>query len=483
MQWMPTSGLAILMGLVLGGIVKASNNDQAISAQEFDSELFTLLLLPVIIFEAAYHSSNYYVFLMLKPILLFAFVGTMISFLLIWPTSTVFLPTTEAAMFAALISAVDPVATLSVFSEIKVEPKLDAFVSGEAILNDAIAIALYRAANEFEGDNATRSIGENIGLFILLVISSVAIGLGVGLLCALAFKFGRLWQVHHVQSEVVIFVAFSYTSFLIAEMADQSGIIASLIAGFTMKDFARPNLTAKAQQETTASLKVLAHASETFIFVQVGINTSLYGFSDFDAGFIVLTIVMCIACRAFSTFSLAFLHNLCKKKTSNTYLPWNFQFISFWSGLRGAIAFAVAFGFPNDNGNRSVVISTVCFVILFTVLVQGGTSRLALSRLDIKTNCEPESKSDLKKKEAQIQKSAFRMRLLGWSRYVKSYVHRTGAISSPDDVVQVQSLIGSATTSSPVVDVESIRIREEMVAEEEKDDNDDDDGGVLGTEI
>ena len=180
------------------------------------------------------------------------------------------------------------------------EPKLEAFVSGEAILNDAIAIALYRAAKEFEGSNATRSIGENLGLFVLLVISSVAIGFGVGLLSALAFKYGRLWQVHHVQSEVVIFIAFSYCSFLIAEMAgkffffcffvslctththththfiytDQSGIIASLIAGFTMKDFARPNLTARAQRMTTESLKILAHASETFIFVQVGINTS-----------------------------------------------------------------------------------------------------------------------------------------------------------------------------------------------------------------
>ena len=74
MQWMPASGLAILMGLILGGIVKASHNDTAIATQEFDSGLFTLLLLPVIIFEAAYHSSNYYVFLMLKPILLFAFI-------------------------------------------------------------------------------------------------------------------------------------------------------------------------------------------------------------------------------------------------------------------------------------------------------------------------------------------------------------------------------------------------------------------------
>lgn len=457
LEWIPTSGLAIVMGLVLGGIVKISNNDTAISTQEFDSKLFTLLLLPVIIFEAAYHSSNYYVFLMLKPILLFSFAGTLLSFFVIWPCSLSFLPNAEAAMFAALISAVDPVATLSVFSAIKVEPKLEAFISGEAILNDAISIALYRAAKEFEGENAARSLGENIGLFILLLTSSVAIGLGVGLICAVAFKFGRLWQVHHVQSEIVIFIAFSYTSFLIAEMAGQSGIIASLIAGFTMKDFAKPNLTMKAQEQVTESLKVLAHASETFIFVQVGINTALYGFSEFNFGFIVLTILMCLVSRFFSTFSLSFLHNFFKKETSNTYLPRSFQVVSFWSGLRGAIAFAVAFDFPNDNNNRALIISTVCFVILFTVLMQGSTTRMVISKMGIQTGCEPESKKDLKSKEAQIQKSTFRLRLLGLSRWVKSYVHRPGAMTSGDDALQVRSLIGRAD----VVDSSDVAIDEE----------------------
>ena len=236
---------------------------------------------------------------------------------------------------------------------------------------------------------------------------------------------------------------------------DQSGIIASLVAGFTMKDFARPNLTARAQRMTTESLKILAHASETFIFVQVGINTSLYGFSDFDIGFITLTIVMCIACRALSTFVLSFFHNSCRRETSSTYLPRNFQVVSFWAGLRGAIAFAVAFGFPNDNSNRSLVISTVCFVILFTVLVQGGTTRMTLSKMGIQTGVEPETKKDLKRKEAALNKSAFRMYLLGVSRYIKSYVHRTGAISSPDDAVQVQNLIGSG---AEVVDPDSVTL-------------------------
>ena len=49
-------------------------------------------------------------------------------------------------MFASLISAVDPVATLGVFGAMGVHPKLNAFVYGESILNDAVAIVAYKPA-------------------------------------------------------------------------------------------------------------------------------------------------------------------------------------------------------------------------------------------------------------------------------------------------------------------------------------------------
>ena len=45
---------------------------------------------------------------------------------------------------AALISAVDPVATLAIFSSTGADPKLNALIFGESVLNDAVAIVLVR---------------------------------------------------------------------------------------------------------------------------------------------------------------------------------------------------------------------------------------------------------------------------------------------------------------------------------------------------
>jgi sodium/hydrogen exchanger 8 len=51
---------------------------------------------------------------------------------------------TESLAFGSLISAVDPVATLAIFTALDVDPVLNMLVFGESILNDAVAIVLTK---------------------------------------------------------------------------------------------------------------------------------------------------------------------------------------------------------------------------------------------------------------------------------------------------------------------------------------------------
>ncbi|GLJ42735.1 hypothetical protein SUGI_0886010, partial [Cryptomeria japonica] len=54
------------------------------------------------------------------------------------------LPFQESLMFGALISATDPVTVLAIFQELGCDTNLYALVFGESVLNDAVAISLYR---------------------------------------------------------------------------------------------------------------------------------------------------------------------------------------------------------------------------------------------------------------------------------------------------------------------------------------------------
>jgi NhaP-type Na+/H+ or K+/H+ antiporter len=70
--------------------------------------------------------------------------------------TTMNLRLTDALAFGALISAVDPVATLAIFSAMDVEPVLNMLVFGESILNDAVSIVLC---------NILMKVGRQRGLF------------------------------------------------------------------------------------------------------------------------------------------------------------------------------------------------------------------------------------------------------------------------------------------------------------------------------
>jgi hypothetical protein len=127
---MPASGATIITGMVFGAIISAISKGTKVGDSmhelkgiaEFDEATFVLILLPIIVFESGYALSRTFFFSQLGSILLFAIAGTMISTAVVGfflyagcanGTISTNLSLEEALAFAALISAIDPVATLA----------------------------------------------------------------------------------------------------------------------------------------------------------------------------------------------------------------------------------------------------------------------------------------------------------------------------------------------------------------------------------
>jgi len=151
---------------------------------KLDSRAFFLFFLPPIIFESGYnlHKGNF--FGNFGSIMIFAVFGTIISTLVIaiGLGSLGLLPWVDAFVFGSLISSVDPVATLAIFNALDVDPTLYTLVFGESVLNDAIAIVLFKTFLGFM--HSSFSAGT-----ILVIVTHFLLtffgALSIGCLCAL----------------------------------------------------------------------------------------------------------------------------------------------------------------------------------------------------------------------------------------------------------------------------------------------------------
>ena len=92
----------------------------------------------------------------------------------------------------SLVGATDPVSVLAIFTDLGVEENLFAVVFGESVLNDAVAVVLYRAFSGMGETFSVQALARAMGTFMSTFLGSTAIGVGTGLASALFFKRFKL---------------------------------------------------------------------------------------------------------------------------------------------------------------------------------------------------------------------------------------------------------------------------------------------------
>lgn len=231
----PESCLLMILGLVVGAILYGTKLSSQ-KAYVLNSDTFFLFLLPPIILEAGYFMPNRPFFNNIGTILLFAIVNTFFNTVLIGLTLWGFSFTplyggTQFEMlhcfvFAALISAVDPVAVLATFVEIHVNDMLYIIVFGESLLNDAVSVVLYRLFDAFAEMGQENILPVDIVLggvsFVIVAGGGVIIGIIFGIIACYTTKFTS----HAPILEPLIIITYSYLSYVTAEMCSTSGILA-----------------------------------------------------------------------------------------------------------------------------------------------------------------------------------------------------------------------------------------------------------------
>ncbi|XP_026843307.1 sodium/hydrogen exchanger 6 isoform X4 [Drosophila persimilis] len=367
----------------------------------FDPEVFFNIILPPIIFYAGYSLKKKYFFRNLGAILTFAIVGTTLSAFLIGgfmygcvklmpkylSSSFTFLDT---LYFGALISPTDPLTILAIFNDLRVDVNLYALVLGESVLNDAVAIVLsgaiqnygehYSNTGEFETTAFLRAMSDFFSIFFL----SLLIGAAMGCFTALLTKFTRVRDFPLLES--ALFVLMSYSTFLLAEATELTGVVAVLFCGICQAHYTYNNLSEDSRQRTKQIFELLNFLAENFIFSYIGVSMFTFPKHHFDAGFIITAFICAALGRAVNVYPLSWLLNIRRKPKISS----NFQHLLFFAGLRGAMSFALAIRNTVSDARQTMLTAT-SLIVIFTVIIQGGAANFLLNWLKIPVGVDDET--------------------------------------------------------------------------------------------
>jgi len=261
-----------------------------------------------------------------------------------------------------LISATDPVSVLAIFKEMDADVDLNAIVFGESIFNDAIAIVMFNIVMKM-GDTDSSvgdEIGKGIGSFALIFAGSLFLGAIFALLISFVLKrqsnyFGdNQWSkgLNHRQkviiakqsvlTEISMMILCPLVAYFVAGGLKMSGIVSILINGMFLNYYAKPNITPAARKIIKMLYEVIAHSAETvvFLFLGIGLFTIPDPFQTMGWGTLLCTIINLNIAR-FANITICSILVNCQR-TEKTKLNTKTQFVMWFAGLRGAMAYALA---------------------------------------------------------------------------------------------------------------------------------------------
>ncbi|MHB8458713.1 MAG: cation:proton antiporter [Candidatus Limnocylindrales bacterium] len=342
-------------------------------------QLVLVVLVPGLVFEAAYRLDIDELRRTSLGVVVLAVPGVLISAVTVAVLlSLTGLPFGLAFIVGAITSATDPVAVVATFRALHAPRRLSTLVEAESLFNDGTAIVVFGLA--VAALRTPTSPVDAVISFTSVVVVSAAIGVLLGVV---ATRFIAFADDHLV--ELAISVVLAYGTYLLADRLQQSGIIATVVAGIVLGTYGRRiGMARRTFDALDATWEFAAFLLTTLVFLLIGLAITV-GQLATDAPAIALGVVGILVARAVVVYGLlGGADRLVHRARHGSPMPIGWLHVLFWSGLRGAIAVALALSLPADLAERTHLQGIVFGVTLFTLLVQGTTSDLVLRRLGMR---------------------------------------------------------------------------------------------------
>lgn len=396
---LPESGVAISLGFVVGTMTRilgVKHEEHLLDPTADFGEFFFYVLLPPIIFEAGLSLQTYIFVDNLGAIVTYAVLGTFVSTMVVSAglravasSGMVGLMASKQLdmychLFGALISATDPVAILALLrnSRMRCDPLLHSLINGESVLNDAVALVLFVTLSHHMSEDEVPSLlsSKILGHFAFVLVGSIVVGLGAGVVCSLCFRTAHALA-RFPDQEIAAILLGAYLTYAFAQLLGLSGIVALFFFGIVLSHYNWYNLSEASKVASNVTFGTLAKLSESCVFIYLGVVAALsLGRFHWNMGLVLASLVLIVVARAAHIFPFSTLLNYCGRERKISH---KMQLMMLVSGLRGAIAFAMSLHIPCHSGvrarhrgtedcrNSDLLVTTTISIVVLTTLVVG----------------------------------------------------------------------------------------------------------------
>jgi CPA1 family monovalent cation:H+ antiporter len=359
------------VALVLVGLFLAALQPVQI---EVTRDLILALLVPPLVFEAAFQLQFSQLQRDLPTIALLAVPGVIIGSLIVGMLVGLLTPLAlpAALVFGALISATDPVSVVALFRVLGVPRRLAVLLEGESLLNDGTAIVLFTLVL---GSALTGQFHPLQGVleFLRVAAGGLAVGLGLGWLVSRIIA-----RVDDYLIETTLTVVLAFGSYLVAERLQFSGVLAVVAAGLMSGNLGPQGMSPTTRVVLFNFWEFLAFLANSMVFLLIGLQIYI---PDMISAWkpVAAAILAVLLARAIVVYGLGWLANRFVEP-----IPLRWVHVLNWGGLRGAISLALVLSLPAAMGADRHLIQLMAFgVVLFTLVVQGSTVKPLLRHLGI----------------------------------------------------------------------------------------------------
>jgi len=336
-------------------------------------EVILIFFLPALVFEGSVKLNVRELTRNSAPLLLLAVLGVLLAAvvtgcLVHW---TIGLPMQIALLFGAIISATDPISVLAIFKDLRMEKRLSLIIEGESLLNDGTAAALFQVL--LAGIVAGHlGVAKGVGQFFLAVAGGGVIGSFLG------YAVSRLTRtIDDPEVQITLFAVVAYSSYLLAYQLHLSGIIATAMAGLVVGNLGTRGCSAQTKTALESFWAYVAFIMNSLVFLLIGLEVHVDALVHAWRP-VLLAVAAVLGGRAFSVYILVPASNLFAER-----IPFRWQHVIVWGGLRGALALALALSLDRAFPDRGFLLDLTFGVVVFSILGQGLTMKPVLRILGL----------------------------------------------------------------------------------------------------